>query len=114
MRVSRLASIVGSAVLVAAATAQADTPPAPDWRGQLVKLYTLSVAIDTCGEIGISSGDEDRLDRAISAAEAKLALTEEASGALYDQLSATADNDREAFCKEVAPKVKPGIDKLPE
>jgi hypothetical protein len=109
MRLSRLAFIVGVAALPAAAAEQAT----PDTRAELVRLYTLSVAIDTCDGVDISSDEEDRLDRAISAAEAKLALTEEASSALYDRLSATADSDKGGFCKAVVPTLQPTIDKLP-
>jgi hypothetical protein len=109
MRLSQLAFIVGIAALPATAAEQTT----PDTRAELTQLYTLSVAIDTCDGIDISSDDEDRLDKAISAAEAKLALTEEASSALYDQLSAAADSDKDGFCKDVMPKLKPMIDKLP-
>jgi len=110
MPMSRLALFAGAAAFLAAA---AEAQQAPDTRAQLVSLYTLSVAIDSCGDIDVSDADEDRLDRAISAAEAKLALTEEASGTLYDQLSATADSDKAAFCGAVGPKVKASIEKLP-
>ncbi len=88
--------------------------PVEDSRAELTRLYTLSVAIDTCPDADLTDAEEEKLDRAISAVEAKLALTEEASEALYTQLSAAADNDKGAFCKEVVPTMKDLIDKLPD
>ncbi len=114
MALSRLASAATAAALTCAACMQARAQTATDWQARLVDLYTLSVAIDVCDDLNVTTEDEDRLDKAISAVEAKLALTEEASAALYDQLSKTADSDRDGFCREIGPKVKTSIAKLDE
>ena len=109
----RHAAVSGAALFIATfAPVAAQTPADPD--RDLVGLYTLSVAIDTCGDLDVSTEDETRLDHAISALEAKMALTEEASEALYRRLSATADNDKDGFCKTVGSTFKDAIAKLPD
>ncbi|MBV8565982.1 MAG: hypothetical protein JO163_00990 [Methylobacteriaceae bacterium] len=79
----------------------------------LVQLYKLSVAIDVCSDVDLSADEEEKLDKAISSIEAKLALTEEASEDLYTRLSALADNDKDTFCKAIVPTLKEAIAKLP-
>jgi hypothetical protein len=112
----RHAAVSGAALFLAmfATVAAVGQTAVDDLERELVGLYTLSVAIDTCSDLDVPTADETKLDQAISAVEAKLALTEEASEALYARLSATADNDKDGFCKEVASTFKEAIAKLPD
>lgn len=102
-----------AAFLALIASAPPRAAPVDDRQAELVRLYTLSVAIDTCSGLEISDADEDKLDGAIAAVEAKLGLTEEASATLYTRLSAAADNDKDAFCSKITPNLKDALDKLP-
>ena len=109
------------ALVAAAAMISVLAAPRPVWaqtvdgsQDQLVKLYKMSVAIDVCSDVELSADEEEKLDKAISSIEAKLALTEEASEDVYTRLSAQADNDKDAFCKAIAPTLKETIAKLPD
>ena len=109
----RLALVAAAMLSVALAPHPARAQTADGSQDPLVKLYKLSVAIDVCSEVDLSADEEEKLDKAISSIEAKLALTEEASEDLYTRLSALADNDKDAFCKAIVPTLKEAIAKLP-
>jgi hypothetical protein len=108
----RLPCVAGLAVLLGTAAAVPYSPE--EGRAQLELLYRLSVAIDSCDDIDLSEAEENKLDKTITDLEGKLALTEQAAQDWYTQMSAAADKDKDGFCKEAVPLLKPTIDKLPD
>jgi hypothetical protein len=112
MLTARLPCVAGFALLLATAPAVSQAPQ--DDHARLELLYRLSVAVDSCDNVDLTEADEDKLDKAITALEGQLSLSEQAAQDWYTQLSATADTDKESFCKETVPLLRPTVEKLPD
>lgn len=72
------------------------------WRDALIGYYRFDVALDTCGDVRVSGEDVRLLESAITEAERRSGLTEEAMDELYASMEYEADADDDRFCAESA------------
>lgn len=72
------------------------------WRDALIGYYRFDVALDACGDVQVSGEDVRLLESAISDAERRSGLPEEAMDELYATMEYEADADPDRFCAESA------------
>jgi hypothetical protein len=70
------------------------------WRDALIGYYRFDVALDTCADVRVSGEDVRLLESAISEAERRSGLSEEAMDELYAMMEYEADLDDDRFCAE--------------